>query len=390
MSSLPNLIIQTPMSGRGRRKSPAYTPVRGLRKGLVADGTVNLTPGSPERVAAEAEEKALRDVRDVRSRSSSSSGHGPTAAASAGTEKENVRPSATVSTRTTTLPQIGMLDSSAAVQPNDAPRFAAGRRAPRGRGRSTKVHPAAAAACTVVEAMPPHPPAPLEKLLVVLDMDDTLIHTTFMDSPMASRPPRRGTQSFPIVLDDGERASVARRPGLHEFLAAASEKFDLALFTAAEYGYAAEVLAVIDPGGRFIPEERRFYRRDCFKVGPRYVKDLRVVLARCFPERCFGDFANVDPNARVDNCDLLMKRVVLVDDNPWSFAPQPHNGIPVKKFVDDPSDGELIKLQRFLLNASRMDDVQPYLQERFRIEESLARHRGMTANLHARTGQAYS
>ena len=62
LSSLPNLIIQTPMSRGGRRKSPTYTPVRGLRKGLVADGAVNLAPGSPERVAAEAEEKAQRGV----------------------------------------------------------------------------------------------------------------------------------------------------------------------------------------------------------------------------------------------------------------------------------------------------------------------------------------
>ena len=344
MLPLPPLRVPSP-SRKAGAKSPAYTPVRGLRKGLVAAGTVNLTPLADE---------GREDQRGAR--------------VEAALEKENI------------LPRIAAQSGDAAGAAGCAETASTrerGLRKPRGRARSSKVHPAASCdAPDVIAAAPPCPPRPLERMLVVLDMDDTLIHTTFMDSPMASRPPRRGTETFPIVLDDGERATVARRPGLHKFLTLASELFDLVLFTAAEYDYAVEVLNAIDPGARFIPESRRFYRRDCLKSGTRYIKDLRVVLARCYPDRAF-DFSNT--NAPIDHCDALLKRVVLVDDNPWSFAAQPHNGVPVKKFSDDPMDTELVKLLRFLSNASQLDDVQPYLEERFRIEESLDRHRAMVS-----------
>ena len=36
-----------------------------------------------------------------------------------------------------------------------------------------------------------------------------------------------------------------------------------------------------------------------------------------------------------------MRRTVLVDNNPFSFLLQPHNGVPVASFTGDPDDLQL-------------------------------------------------
>ncbi|XP_062016953.1 uncharacterized protein LOC133733325 [Rosa rugosa] len=161
----------------------------------------------------------------------------------------------------------------------------------------------------------PLPPQILpEKRTIVLDLDETMVHSQAGSPPekydFVVRPRIDG-----MVLD----FYVLKRPGVDELLEKLGEKYEVVVFTAGLREYASLVLDRLD-GKRVI--SHRLYRDSCKEVDGKFVKDLSG-LGR----------------------DL--RRVVIVDDNPNSYALQPENGVPVRPFLDDMADRELGKLVEF-------------------------------------------
>jgi Dullard-like phosphatase family protein len=144
--------------------------------------------------------------------------------------------------------------------------------------------------------------------------------------------PSPGLSNF-CVEDEGEILTVNIRPGLENFLRRASERFELRVFTAGSRAYASQVIARIDPHGRFFGHRLQF-RKDCVERSGLLLKDLR----------------------RVPGIDL--SRTVLVDNNPLSYALQPRNGIHIANFFDDPGDRTLDSLLRLLTALDEADDVR--------------------------------
>ena len=69
------------------------------------------------------------------------------------------------------------------------------------------------------------------------------------------------------------------------------------------------------------------------------------------------------------SCDA--RRVVLVDNNPLSFLPNPSNGILVSSFYDDPKDDTLEAVMELLHELDESDDVRPILDGRFGLRDVL-------------------
>ncbi|GKA34585.1 Dullard phosphatase domain containing protein, eukaryotic [Tanacetum coccineum] len=161
-------------------------------------------------------------------------------------------------------------------------------------------------------------PNSLNQKTVVLDLDETLIHSTiFRDTSVAITPPIN--YDF-LVSFGGEEviAYVTKRPFVDEFLQYLNQNnFEVVIFTAGTKEYASPVLDKLDPNG-FI--SHRLYK-DSRKLvdGKYYVKDL-------------------------SNLGRDLKNVVIVDDKSRSYELQPENGIPIKRFIDDLQDNELKKL----------------------------------------------
>ncbi len=65
------------------------------------------------------------------------------------------------------------------------------------------------------------------------------------------------------------------------------------------------------------------------------------------------------------------RRVVLVDNNPLSFLPNPSNGILVSSFYDDPKDDTLEAVMELLHVLDRSDDVRPILDDKFGLRDAL-------------------
>ncbi|PHU18198.1 hypothetical protein BC332_13893 [Capsicum chinense] len=202
----------------------------------------------------------------------------------------------------------------------------------------------------------------LKRLTVVLDLDETLIcayETSSLPAIICTQATEAGLKWFELECVSSEKeydgkpkinyVTVFERPGLHEFLKRLSEFADLVLFTAGLEGYARPVVDKIDVENLF---SRRLYRPSTISTEFReHVKDLS-----CISE---------------DLC-----RIVIVDNNPFSFLLQPLNGIPCIPFSPgQPHDDQLLEVILPLLkHLSEQKDVRPVLRERFQMPEWFQKH----------------
>ncbi|GAB4827600.1 hypothetical protein Ancab_034483 [Ancistrocladus abbreviatus] len=202
----------------------------------------------------------------------------------------------------------------------------------------------------------------LEKLTVVLDLDETLVcayETSSLPAVIVAQATEAGLKWFELECVSSDKeiegkskinyVTVFERPGLHEFLEQLSQFADLILFTAGLEGYARPLVDRIDVENRFI---RRLYRPSTTSTEYRdHVKDL----SRISEDLC---------------------RIVIVDNNPFSFLLQPLNGIPCVPFsAGQPRDEQLLEvLLPLLKDLSREKDVRPVLYEKFHMPEWFQKH----------------
>ncbi|KAJ6718052.1 CTD NUCLEAR ENVELOPE PHOSPHATASE 1-like protein ISOFORM X1 [Salix purpurea] len=198
---------------------------------------------------------------------------------------------------------------------------------------------------------------PIQKLKVVLDLDETLVcayETSSLPAALRNEATEAGLKWFELECISSDKecegkpkinyVTVFERPGLDEFLKQLSEFAELVLFTAGLEGYARPLVDRIDTENRF---SLRLYRPStCSTEYREHVKDLSCISK--------------------DPC-----RIVLVDNNPFSFLLQPLNGIPCVPFsAGQPVDTQLLDvLLPLLKHLSQQQDVRPVLYERFHMPE---------------------
>ncbi|GLT31475.1 hypothetical protein SLA2020_062080 [Shorea laevis] len=197
----------------------------------------------------------------------------------------------------------------------------------------------------------------IEKLTVVLDLDETLVcayETSCLPPALRNQAMEAGLNWFELECVSSDKefegkpkinyVTVFERPGLQEFLKQLSEFADLVLFTAGLEGYASPLVDRIDMENRF---SLRLYRPSTISTEYReHVKDLSCISK--------------------DLC-----RTVIVDNNPFSFLLQPVNGIPCIPFsAGQPHDTQLLDvLLPLLKHLSQLKDVRSVLYDRFHMPE---------------------
>ncbi|THG08467.1 CTD small phosphatase-like protein [Camellia sinensis] len=210
----------------------------------------------------------------------------------------------------------------------------------------------------------------IEKLKVVLDLDETLVcayETSSLPAALRTLAVEAGLKCFELECvcselkeSDGNPkvsyVTVFERPGLHQFLKQIGEFADIVLFTAGLEDYARPLVDKIDVEKQFC---LRLYRPSTVSTEYReHVKDLSC-LSKQF------------------------SRVVIVDNNPFSFLLQPMNGIPCVPFsAEQPQDDQLLEvILPFLRQLSLQKDVQPVLYEKFHMPEWFQLHGIPASNL---------
>ena len=167
-----------------------------------------------------------------------------------------------------------------------------------------------------------------QKKTLVLDLDETLVHS--------SMTPFQNKDNIVLTINyEGKNYTiyVIKRPFLDKFLNEVSIFYDVIIFTASIGQYSNLLLKFIDQN-----------------------KLVKSVLNRdhCnYYEGCYFK------NLRIINRDY--KDIIIIDNNPISYAFNKDNGIPIKSWFDDQNDNELLKLLPFLKFLSKVNDVRPFI-----------------------------
>ena len=184
-----------------------------------------------------------------------------------------------------------------------------------------------------------------DKKLLILDLDETLIHVDF-DYILKDK-----IVNYDKILyfdsEDEENIDIPLiiRPGLYEFLDYASKEFELIVFTASEKEYADAIINYIEKYKKYF--KMRLYRNHCIYIEPGlYIKDLRI----------FSGYKK-------------MEDIIIVDNSLFSFANQLNNGILITSFFEDKNDNFLINVKDYLEYIKDEKDIREINKESFKFEE---------------------
>ncbi|MDF7812239.1 HAD family hydrolase [Hymenobacter sp. YC55] len=178
-----------------------------------------------------------------------------------------------------------------------------------------------------------------DKLLLILDLDETLIHAS---SKELDRPADFTLFDYHIYI----------RPYLAEFLVGCSQHFRLAIWSSASDDYVAEVTKRIIPAS--IPLDFVWGRSRCT-----YCFDFKNAA---FEDSGYTgyynhyDYVKVLKKLRRRGYDL--DRVLIVDDTPSKAKRNYGNAIYPREYHGQLHDNELILLLRYLAQFKDVDNVR--------------------------------
>jgi RNA polymerase II subunit A small phosphatase-like protein len=167
-----------------------------------------------------------------------------------------------------------------------------------------------------------------QRILLILDVDETLIH--------ARGEPLRGRQhDFNVGT-----YHVYRRPHLEAFLTTCAKTYDLAIWSSGGSDYVEGIVASIMPPNIepvFVwSRERCTARIDTETRDEVFLKDLRKVKRKGFG----------------------LDRVLIVEDTPTNVQRHYGNAIYVSSFTGDAADDELALLEQYLVSIHTVQNVR--------------------------------
>ncbi|MCB0852724.1 MAG: HAD family hydrolase [Bacteroidetes bacterium] len=166
-------------------------------------------------------------------------------------------------------------------------------------------------------------------MLIVLDLDETLIHAT-----------RKGVEFEVMPQFEVYEYKVYVRPFLPEFLTELSKQFTLGIWSSANEEYIEAVTEKIIPEEiklEFIwGSEKCTVRRD-FELDS-YVKTKRLKKLKRF--------------------GYSMKEIIMVDDSPEKLKQNYGNSIIIRPFKGNPADNELRYLWKYLLSLKDEENIR--------------------------------
>mmetsp|Transcript_21890 Transcript_21890/g.31405 ORF Transcript_21890/g.31405 Transcript_21890/m.31405 type:complete len:296 (-) Transcript_21890:96-983(-) len=171
------------------------------------------------------------------------------------------------------------------------------------------------------------PPSSHEgKKCLVLDLDETLVHSSFRVVPDVDF-------IIPVQVDSTVHSVyVAKRPFVDTFLTEMAQHYEIVVYTASLNKYADPLLDLLDPNGVIA---HRLFREHCVYHDGHYVKDLGLL-------------------------NRPLHSTIIVDNSPNSYLFHPENAIDCSSFIDDPRDDELVIIGDFLKGVKHVQDVRHF------------------------------
>ncbi|VDN96736.1 unnamed protein product [Rodentolepis nana] len=193
------------------------------------------------------------------------------------------------------------------------------------------------------------------KKCLVLDLDETLVHSSFKPKNMfiggslwprrleladwladAIKPVENADFTVTVEIENVQHeVSVCKRPHLETFIETVGPLFEVVMFTASLSKYADPVCDRIDPAGHF---KHRLFRESCVCFKSNYIKHL-AFLGRDLDQIC------------------------IIDNSPISFYFHRQNALQIVTWFDDPTDTALLDLIPYLKGLAEAPSVLEYVSQ---------------------------
>lgn len=166
------------------------------------------------------------------------------------------------------------------------------------------------------------------KKTLVLDLDETLVHSSFTEVENADL--RLTVEIEGQVCE----VFVLKRPGLDEFMDRMAEKYEIIIYTASLQKYADPVIDFIDPKRH---TAYRLFREHCTFFKGIFVKDL-------------------------SRLDRDLEDIMIIDNSPTSYLFHTECSLPIESWYEDPADTALIQYVPILESMAVVPDVRDYIK----------------------------
>jgi len=177
-------------------------------------------------------------------------------------------------------------------------------------------------------------PADVNKKCLVIDLDETLVHSSF-------KPISNADFIVPVEIDGTiHQVYVLKRPYVDEFLKKVGELYECVLFTASLAKYADPVTDLLDKWDVF---RARLFRESCVFHRGNYVKDL-------------------------GRLGRELGHIIILDNSPASYIFHPENAVPCTSWFDDMENKELLEFIPFFEQLSKADNIYSVLRSVQRTE----------------------
>ena len=171
-------------------------------------------------------------------------------------------------------------------------------------------------------------PADANKKCLVIDLDETLVHSSF-------KPISNADFIVPVEIDGTiHQVYVLKRPFVDEFLKKMGELYECVLFTASLAKYADPVTDLLDKWDVF---RARLFRESCVFHRGNYVKDLGRLGRK-------------------------VEHIIILDNSPASYYFHPENAVPCTSWFDDMDNKELLEMIPFFEELSGSEDIYSLLR----------------------------
>ncbi|KAF2008589.1 NIF-domain-containing protein [Aaosphaeria arxii CBS 175.79] len=161
-----------------------------------------------------------------------------------------------------------------------------------------------------ISLLPPIRPEFQGKKCLVLDLDETLVHSSFKILQQADF-------TIPVEIEGQyHNVYVIKRPGVDAFMKRVGELYEVVVFTASVSKYGDPLLDQLDIHGVV---HHRLFRESCYNHQGNYVKDLSQI-----------------------GRDL--RDTIIIDNSPTSYIFHPQHAVPISSWFSDAHDNELLDL----------------------------------------------
>lgn len=166
--------------------------------------------------------------------------------------------------------------------------------------------------------LPPQDESTKDKKCLILDLDETLVHSSFKYL-------RSADFVLPVEIDDQiHNVYVIKRPGVEEFLERVGKIFEVVVFTASVSRYGDPLLDILDTDKVI---HHRLFREACYNYEGNYIKNLSQI-------------------------GRPLSEIIILDNSPASYIFHPQHAIPISSWFSDTHDNELLDIIPLLEDLS--------------------------------------